>query len=129
MGVLTCVLVGAATGCAVVFKNLGVILGLTGAIGGSILVWILPGLFLLKMGRMGISKDAFFRDGALFMSPPPLPTPPSVPATPLSPSTLPLTTPEPHYNESSSRETIEIRFRIGGYVLVTIGTLLLFLGT
>lgn len=135
--ILTIALVAAANTIAVLTQNLSVVLGLTGALGGSILVWILPGLFLLKLGRAGVSKDALYKDRALFMSPAALafsspahrgPSP-SASDSQLSESpSLPLLA----GCESPGERTQTAQrpnFQFEGYTLVTIGTLLLVLGT
>jgi len=142
--VLVVILVGAATAIAIVFRSLDVILGLTGAIGGSVLVWILPGLFLLKMGEMGLPKEGLFRDEALLMSlvsPQSIPTVSPLPSLPSIPESTPthLQSPFPSPSPPSSEDGTKLeiipedvpkpRFRKRGYALVIMGTILLCMGT
>jgi len=109
---LTVVLVSSSTALACVFKNLGVILGLTGAVGGSILVWILPGLFLLKMLKTGGGKAALYG------------VPLTVVDTPGSETNLSFVD-----QDFSGDDAKEARLKFSAYMLISLGVVLLCLGT
>lgn len=108
---LTICLVSLSTASACIFQNLGVILGLTGAVGGSILVWILPGLFLLKMIKTDDQKVCTVsaaNSGSL--------------------DGIALTESQLAQN-SKAKDTKETRLKFAAYLLICIGVLLLCLGT
>jgi len=141
--VLTIVLVAAATIMAVVFKNLGVVLGLTGAIGGSILVWILPGFFLLKLGKLGVTRARLYGDKtplSMFRSPPPAEVTPSTSPKMFESDSSKQSSPRPLESPlgavaglagsaaaPAGTRTNDLKFQ--GVVLVVVGLLLLCLGT
>jgi len=119
---LTFFLVGSSNALACVFSNLSIILGLTGAVGGSILVWILPGLFVLKMLKFTGGKAALY---GVVMSP--LGETPGAPLRKETPKQA-----EPNRTNGNTAKGAlgnDAFLKLGSYFLVIGGTLLLCLGT